>query len=118
MRQQLVNPAVHVHRQPRQHIFQVSMRVVPVELGRLDQAHHRRRPLAAAQRARKQPIVPSYRYRPYLVFDTGYPFSSTGSLKGFFYAFQRFLGMSPVLSQQPVGVIDKTATPLIVTIFD
>ena len=45
------------------------MRVVPVDLGRLDQTYHRRRPLAAAQRTRKQPIVPANRDRPNLVFD-------------------------------------------------
>ena len=43
-------------RQPRQYIFQVRVRVVPVEFGRLNQTHHRRRPLASMQRARKQPI--------------------------------------------------------------
>ena len=45
------------------------MRVVPVELGRLNQTHHRRRPLASTQRVRKQPVVPAYRNRPDLVFD-------------------------------------------------
>ena len=30
---------------------------MPVELGTLDQAHHGRRPLARAQRAREQPII-------------------------------------------------------------
>jgi hypothetical protein len=45
------------------------MRVVSVELDRLNQAHHRRRPFTSTQRARKQPVVPSYRNRPDLVFD-------------------------------------------------
>lgn len=69
MRQQLFNPAVHVHRQPRHYIFQVRMRVVPIQFGRLNQAHHRRRPLASTQRARKQPVVPANRNWPNLVFD-------------------------------------------------
>ena len=63
MWQQLVDPAVHVRGQSCQHIFEVGMRVMAVELGRLDQAHHRRRSLACAQRARKQ-VFWAYRYRP------------------------------------------------------
>ena len=69
MRQQLVNPAVHVRRQPREHIFQVRMWVMPVELGRLNQTHGRRRSLPAAQRARKQPVVPANRNWPDLILD-------------------------------------------------
>lgn len=45
------------------------MRVVPVLLGRLDQAHHRRRSLSPAQRARKQPVVPANCNWPDLVLD-------------------------------------------------
>ena len=35
VRQQLLDPAVHVRGQSRQHIFEVGPRLVPIELGRL-----------------------------------------------------------------------------------
>lgn len=48
MRQQLADPACSLRRQPRQHIFQVGVRIMSVRSGRLDQAHDRRRAFAAA----------------------------------------------------------------------
>ena len=71
MRQQLFNPAVHVRRQPRQHIFQVRMGVVTIQFRRLNQTHGRRCSLSAAQRVRKQPVVPAYRNWPDLVLSAG-----------------------------------------------
>ena len=44
--QQLFDPAVQLRRQPSQHFLEVSPRLVPVELGRLQQAHHHCGPLA------------------------------------------------------------------------
>ena len=41
MRQQLLDPAGRLRRQPCQHVLEVCIRVMPVELGRLNQAHHR-----------------------------------------------------------------------------
>ena len=39
MREQLVDSAVQVRWQSREHVFQICPRVVTVHLGRLDQAH-------------------------------------------------------------------------------
>ena len=39
MRQQLCNPTVLVRGQTGQHIFQIGIRVMPIEPGALDQAH-------------------------------------------------------------------------------
>ena len=44
--QQLFNPTVQLRGQPGQHVLQICPRLVPVELGRLQQAHRKR--LAAA----------------------------------------------------------------------
>lgn len=49
MRQQLADLTRPLRRQPRQHILQIGIRVMPIHPGRLDQAHDRRRPLATAQ---------------------------------------------------------------------
>ena len=48
MRQQLADLARPLRRQSREYIFQIGIRVVTVEACRLDQAHNRRRPFAAA----------------------------------------------------------------------
>lgn len=40
MGQQLLDPAIELCRQPRENVFQVGEGVVPIELGRLQQAHH------------------------------------------------------------------------------
>ena len=45
MRQQFVDLVVLVRRQTSQNIFQVSIRIMPIELGALNQTHHRSGPL-------------------------------------------------------------------------
>jgi len=42
MRQQFFNAAIVMGWQARQHIFQISMRIVTVQSGRMNQAHYRR----------------------------------------------------------------------------
>lgn len=61
MRQQLRDLAGRLHRQPLQHVSQVGIRVKPIELGRLDEADHGRSPLARAQAADEQPVLPPQR---------------------------------------------------------
>jgi len=56
MRQQLFDPAVQLRRQPRQHVLQVSPGIVPIELGRLQQAHHHRSAFAGQLAADEQPV--------------------------------------------------------------
>ena len=46
MRQQFLNVAILLRRQTHQDIFQIGVRIVAIELGRLNQAHDGRRPLA------------------------------------------------------------------------
>lgn len=48
MRQQLPNFTCPLRRQAREHILQIGIHVMPIELGRLDQAHQRRRTLTTA----------------------------------------------------------------------
>lgn len=48
MRQQLPNLTRPLRRQASKNVLQISIRIMPVELGRLDQAHQRRRTLTAA----------------------------------------------------------------------
>jgi hypothetical protein len=48
MRQQLRNLTRSLRRQARKDVLQISIRFMPVEPRRLDQAHDRRRPLSAA----------------------------------------------------------------------
>lgn len=50
MRQQLLDLAGPLRRQPRQHILEISIWIMPIDARRLDQAYDRCRPLAAAQR--------------------------------------------------------------------
>ena len=47
VRQQLPNSAVQLRGQPREHILQVGPGLVPIELGRLQQAHHHRSSFAS-----------------------------------------------------------------------
>ena len=49
MGQQLVDHAGALRWQARQNIFEVGIRIMPVELGALDQTHHRRSALARTQ---------------------------------------------------------------------
>ena len=48
MRQEVSDQMVFVRGQTLQHILQIFVRVMPVELGALNQTHHRRCPLARA----------------------------------------------------------------------
>ena len=48
MRQEVSDQMVFVHGQTLQHIPQIFVRVMPVELDALNQTHHRRCPLARA----------------------------------------------------------------------
>ncbi|MDB5981889.1 MAG: hypothetical protein JWQ69_2904 [Pseudomonas sp.] len=57
MRQQLGDLTCSLRWQSRQNVFQVSIWVMPVEFGRLDQAHQRRRAFATAQRSCEEPIL-------------------------------------------------------------
>lgn len=56
--QQLLDPAVQLRGQAREDVLQVGPRLVPVELGRLQQAHHYSGPLAGQLTADEQPIAP------------------------------------------------------------
>ena len=58
MGQQFFDLAVLVRRQTSQHIFEIGIRIMPIELGALNQTHHRRCTLARTQRASEQPVVP------------------------------------------------------------
>ena len=69
MRQQLFNLAVLVRGQARQHILQISIWIMPIELGALNQAHHRSGALPGPQRPRKQPIVSADGNRSNLVLN-------------------------------------------------
>ena len=57
VRQQLPDPTLRLRRQAGEDILQIGEGLVPVEARRLDQAHDRRRPLAGAQRAGKEPVL-------------------------------------------------------------
>ncbi len=57
MRQQLPDPTLGLSRQAGEDVLQIGEGLVPVEARRLDQAHDRRRPLAGAQRAGKEPVL-------------------------------------------------------------
>lgn len=67
MRQQLIDFTSPLRRQAREHIFQIGIRIVPVEPRRLDQTHHRCRPFAAAQCPCKEPALASKSPWPDLV---------------------------------------------------
>lgn len=61
MGQQLSDPVGRLSRQPRQYITQVGVGIKAVELGRVDEAHHRRGPFARTQAAGEQPALPTER---------------------------------------------------------
>ena len=69
MRQQLANLTGLVRGQALQHVAQIGMRIVAIELGRLDQTHDDSRALACQQRARKQPVLAPNGNGPDLVLD-------------------------------------------------
>ena len=58
MRQQLPNSTLGLSRQASKDVLQVGIGLMPIQARRLDQAHDRRRPLAGAQRTRKEPVLP------------------------------------------------------------
>ena len=57
MRQQLIDVLVFGLRQPGQDILDVGVRIMPVELGRLNQAHYGGQALAGGERTREEPIL-------------------------------------------------------------
>lgn len=67
--QELIDSVRLARGQPGEHILELGIWVVPVHARRLDQAHNRRRPLARAQTASKQPVVAANGNRPDLVLD-------------------------------------------------
>ena len=56
MRQQFLNPAVQLGRQPGEHILEVGIRVMPAQLDRLQQAHHDGSALTGQLTAHEEPI--------------------------------------------------------------
>ena len=69
MRQQLLYSVVLLGWKASQNIFQVSIRIMPIELGALNQTHHRSGPLPCTKRACKQPIVSADGNRANLALD-------------------------------------------------
>ena len=67
MREQVGNLTRPLRRQAGENVFQIGIWIMAVEPCRLDQTHDRRRTLAAAQRACKQPVRAPQSPRPYLV---------------------------------------------------
>jgi len=63
MRQQIADRTGLVSWKSCQHVLEVSIGIVTIELGRLDQAHDRRGSLARHQRFREQPVLPARRPR-------------------------------------------------------
>ena len=59
--QQLVDATVQLRRQSGEHVLQVGPRLMPVKLGRLQQAHYDCSPLASQLRADEQPISSAQR---------------------------------------------------------
>ena len=56
MRQQLVDAAVQVGGQPGEHVLEIRPRVMPVQLGRLQQAHDHGGALACQFAAGEEPL--------------------------------------------------------------
>ncbi len=69
MGQQLPDPTLRLSRQAGEDVLQIGEGLMPVEARRLDQTHDRRRPLAGAQRTRKEPVLTADGNRPDLVLD-------------------------------------------------
>ncbi len=71
MRQQLVDAAGRMCRHPLQHILEVRVGLVPVDAGRVHQAHHGRCSLAGTQATCEQPVRPADGHRPDVVLHPG-----------------------------------------------
>lgn len=71
VRQQLSNITGPLYRQPRKHILEIAIRVMPVHECRLNQAHDCRSPFSAAQRPCEEPVFASKRSWPNLVVGYG-----------------------------------------------
>ena len=69
MRQQLIDFTRPLRRQSRENVLQIGIRIMTIDPRRLDLAHDRRRPFAAAQRPSKQPVRPPKRTRSDQVLD-------------------------------------------------
>ena len=65
-------------RQTLQDVLEVAIRIVSVELGGLDQAHHGGSALPGAQRPGEEPVVSAERHRTDSV-NPWRPFSSSGN---------------------------------------
>ena len=57
--QQLLDSAVELRRQPGENVLEVGPRVMPAQLGRLQQAHHHCGALAGQLTAYKKPVAPT-----------------------------------------------------------
>ena len=69
MRQEFLDAAVHVGGQPRQHVLEVDPRIVPVELGRLRQAHDDGSALAGEFATGEEPCAAPHRPAAHEVLD-------------------------------------------------
>ena len=69
MRQQFSNTAGGLSGQACEDILQIGIRIMPIELGGLNQRHDDCGPLARSQRACKQPVRAANGHRPDLLFD-------------------------------------------------
>ena len=69
MRLQFLDAAVRLRGQTREHVLEVEVRIVPIELGRLHQTHDRSGALACLQTSRKQSVLAPERDGPDLVLD-------------------------------------------------
>src|ERR1035438_5432857 len=69
--EQLLDPAVQLRRQAREDVLEVGPGFVPVELCRLQQAHHDSRPLAGQLTADEQPVAATKRSEERRVGEKG-----------------------------------------------
>jgi len=68
MRHQFFEAVIGVRWQPLEHVAELRVRVLPVQLGRLQQVHHDRGPLAGEFAACEQPCAASHGTRTGLSF--------------------------------------------------
>lgn len=69
MGQQFPDPGGRLRGQAREYVLQISIRIVAIEFGRLDQGHDSRRTLSRTQRTGEQPIVAANGDGPNLWLD-------------------------------------------------